>query len=294
VTIEKRIKYQTLAVVILIITLFGLFFIYEVNKYVDEKLQDTLSYKKSFEVKLFNHTLHHHSGMYTRRIDRLLSDKTILEAFASKNRELLLNKTIGAFKQFQKENSYIKIFTFRLPDGTAFLRVHKPEMFGDALNKKRKIIIDTNIDKSRKYGFEIGKLKMTYRIVTPIFKDNKYLGLVELGVEPEGFMKIVNHIIPLNYALVVKEDMRDIMLNKPNISSKNGYVLAKSNKLFQNILDKIAINERKFITIEGKKLAIDANMVLKDHNGTIEAFFLTIGDITDDINKAAYLKKSFS
>jgi len=53
-------------------------------------------------------------------------------------------------------------------------------MFGDALNKKRKIITDTNIEKKRNYGFEVGKLKMTYRIVTPIFKDGNYIGSVEL------------------------------------------------------------------------------------------------------------------
>ena len=290
--IEKKIKYQALIIMMLIISTFGLFFLYEVNYYVDNKVQDTLTYKKSFEIKLFNETLKHHRMMYTRRIDKILSRKFVVDAFATQDREALLQSTIGAFTQFKKENPYIKIFTFRLPDGSAFLRVHKPEMFGDSLNTKRKIIIDANHDQSRKVGFEIGKLKMTYRIVTPIFKDKVYLGLVELGVEPEGFIKIVNKIIPLKYALVVHNSMQDIMLGKTPTISNHAYVLATKNQFFQNILNKVSINDRTIIEIKDNKFAVDTNMILKDHNEKVQAFFLTIQNITSDINKASSLKRN--
>ena len=288
---EKKIKYRTLFMMIFIIAFFGIFFLYEVNSYIDSKLHNTLSYKKSFEVKLFNETLKHNTEMYTRRVDKILSDEGVTEAFSSQNRELLYTKTINQFKQFQKENKYIKIFTFRLADGTAFLRVHKPKMFGDSLNKNRKIIIDTNRDKNRKYGFEVGKLKMTYRVVTPIFKGKKYLGCVELGIEPERFMSIVNQIVPLKYALVVRNGVNDIMLHKIENIRSSSYILVKEDDFFQNILDKIAIYERKLINIGDKKFEVDANMVLKNHNNEVQAFFLTVSDITDEINQASNLKK---
>ncbi len=292
--IEKKIKYRTLGVLIFIIFGFGIFILYQVNSYIDTNFKHTLKDHQAKEKKLFDKILKQHSKMYANRIDYLLSDNSLVDAFASKDRDLLFTKTISTFKQFQKENKYIKILTFRLQDGSTFLRVHKPKMFGDSLNKKRKIIIDTNNDKQRKLGFEIGKLKMTYRIVTPIFKDGNYLGLVEFGIEPEAFMKVLSNVVDLRYALVVRKDNMKVVFEDFEEISKDTYTLMSNDKLFIDIFNKIKIKDHTFITLGDKELAIDANLVLKDHKDKVQAYFITIDDITYKINKASDLKQSLT
>jgi hypothetical protein len=253
-------------------------------------MEYTLNHQKVFESKIFNEMIEHHSEEYSERIDNFLKDDTVLKAFSLRQRELLYTKSIDTFREFTEGNSNINIFTFRLPDGSVFLRVHKPEMFGDQLNVKRKMISDTNIVKKRQYGFEIGKLKMTYRIVTPIFKDNKYLGLVELGISPEAFMKTLNEINDLNHALVIRKSMSDVMIKKINAISKDDYLLISENKLFQKVFKKKSANERIFYNLNNRHYAIDTNLVLKDHKGNIQAFYLTSVDVTEEINKEAQLK----
>lgn len=290
-SLENKIKYQTLLALFFLVAGSGYFLFYNVSNYIDLRLYDELEYKKGIEKKKFNAVLQNISKLYSKRIDRILSDKTLLDAFASRQRKLLYSKTVQQFKQFQKENKYIKIFTFRLPDGSTFLRVHKPEMYGDALNKKRKIIIDTNKQKTRNLGFEIGKLKMTYRIVTPIFQDDKYLGLVEFGVEPESFMQRLSTVSNLDYALVVKKEMQSVMLKQVESVSKNNFALINGSEFFKNIFQTLSIENHTFINVDNKDYVIEANLILTDHKGNIQAYFITADDITDDLAEARDLKQ---
>lgn len=290
-SIENKIKYQTLIMLLFLVASSGVFLFYNISSYIDLRFHDKLEFKKDYERKNFNSILEDLSQLYSKRIDKLIEDDTIVDAFALRQRELLYDKTINIFKQFQKENKYIKIFTFRLPNGSTFLRVHKPGMYGDSLNKKRKIIIDTNEDKVRKLGFEIGKLNMTYRIVTPIFKDDKYLGLVEFGIEPEAFMKRLNSISSLEYAMVVKKQMKDVMLKQVESVSKNNFALLGGSEFFKSIFQTLSIKDHTFMKVNNKEYVIEANLLLKDHKGAIQAYFITADDITKDIAEAENLKQ---
>ncbi|MCD6172398.1 MAG: EAL domain-containing protein [Sulfurimonas sp.] len=292
--IENKIKYRTLAVFISIVLSFGAFVLYKINYCLDDKLNESLDYKNSLETKLFNKIVSQHSKKYAKWIDILLKDDAVTEAFSLRQRDLLYEKTIDTFKEFQKDNSFVKIFTFRLPDGSAFLRVHKPKMFGDALNKKRKIITDTNIEKKRNYGFEVGKLKMTYRIVTPIFKDGNYIGSVEFGIEPEVFMKVMSAVVNLNYALVVRKGMQDVMLKQKVAIIKDDYLLFSEDEFFKKVFKIISVKDRIFINFKDKKFAVDTNLFLKDHKGNIQAFFLTSDDITDKVASSNSLKQTLT
>ncbi|MEA1955434.1 MAG: cache domain-containing protein, partial [Campylobacterota bacterium] len=110
--------------------------------------------------------------------------------------------------------------SFRLTDGSTFLRVHKPKMYGDKLNKKRKIILDTISTQKRQCGFEVGKLKMTYRVVTPIFYNNELVGVVEIGIEPEFITQRINKVFSSKSGLVIKKDFKSISLDKTQLKQK--------------------------------------------------------------------------
>ena len=95
----------------------------------------------------------------------LLDSKNITKSFNDKNREELYSLIKNNFDLMVRQNPYLKIMTFRLNDGATFLRVHKPEMYSDELEKERKIIFDTIETKKIQYGFEVGKLSMSFRIL---------------------------------------------------------------------------------------------------------------------------------
>lgn len=183
--------------------------------------------------------------------------------------------------------------TFRLEDGTTFLRVHKPEMYGDKLNKKRRIIVDTNLLQQRHFGFEVGKLKMTYRVVVPIFHNDKYIGLVEVGIEPEYIMERINKIYNLKNALLIKKDMKSVSMdkNKLKIIEKN-YYLARGDDLFKKYSNQIVFNiEHNHIIDNGKEYHIESNLNLYGHTNKIAAKLLLAYDTTDNINEFNQLLK---
>ncbi len=177
--------------------------------------------------------------------------------------------------------------TFRLEDGSAFLRVHKPKMYGDKLNKKRKIIIDTNQLRKNHFGFEVGKLKMTYRVVLPIFYLKKYIGLVEVGIEPEYVLDKLNKIYNLKNALLIKKDMKSVSLSKKEFKPVgDDFYLARGDEIFYRHHDKIIFNIKHNHIIENnREYHIDSQLNLLDHKTNVAAKILLAYDTTENIKE---------
>jgi methyl-accepting chemotaxis protein len=71
------------------------------------------------------------------------NNQGIQAKFAAGERDYLGSRLIPAFKHM-KEHYAVRQFQFHLPPATSFLRVHKPEKFGDDLTSIRATIIETN------------------------------------------------------------------------------------------------------------------------------------------------------
>lgn len=110
----------------------------------------------------------------------IANNAQIVDAFAARDREGLRKLTEPYFTAFK--NCGIDQFHFHLPDCTSYLRVHKPEQFGDDLSKTRPLITDVINKKTPLVGLEKGAGGLGFRYVMPLFKDGVFLGTVELGM----------------------------------------------------------------------------------------------------------------
>lgn len=109
----------------------------------------------------------------------ILNDNEIMDAFEEGDREALLQATQPYMESFLAKG--VEQFQFHLPDATSFLRVHKPEEYGDDLSSLRPTVMQTIKSQKITMGLELGKAGLGFRYVSPIMKDNKYIGSVELG-----------------------------------------------------------------------------------------------------------------
>ena len=285
----KKIKIKLLMLVVTLLAIFSTIVFYfekaNIKNDIDKKhfkLQSNID--KTFDV-LLNDLKENTS----KRIDAMLkyNNEEVVKYFEMQDREGLYNKVIKRYNSIKTANKYLKIMTFRLTDGSTFLRVHKPSMYGDKLNQKRKIIVDTNLLKKKHFGFEVGKLKMTYRVVVPIFNKNKYLGLVEVGIEPEYITDRLNKIYELKNALLIKSDMRSVSLNKDKlpIVEKN-YYLARGDELFKKYSDKIVFGiKHNHIFYNKKEFHIDSHLNLYNHKNEIASKLLLAYDTTENIQE---------
>ena len=67
-----------------------------------------------------------------------------------------------------------------LPNNVSLLRMHKVDKYGDDLTSARYSIDYVNNHKTHIHGFEEGRTSHAFREIYPIFKDGKYLGIIEV------------------------------------------------------------------------------------------------------------------
>ena len=76
----------------------------------------------------------------------------------------------------------LNVFHFHLPPATSFLRLQKPEKFGDDLSGFRKTVVSVNQTQKDAVGIEAGVAGISIRAVVPVlFLNKKHVGSVEFG-----------------------------------------------------------------------------------------------------------------
>ncbi|WP_417316839.1 cache domain-containing protein [Emcibacter sp.] len=113
--------------------------------------------------------------------EAVAANKAVEDAFAAGDREALAKMFAGHFKDL-KENTGVRQFQFHSPPAISFLRVHKPEKFGDDLSGFRKTVLETNESRSARTGLEKGVAGIGIRGVVPVSGAAGHVGSVEFGL----------------------------------------------------------------------------------------------------------------
>ena len=83
------------------------------------------------------------------------------------------------------------------PGDTSFLRVHKPDNYGDDLSNVRHMIVDTLADQRPRQGFEIGRASPGLRSVSPVYSPSdatKFIGVLEAGTSFKTLADILSQL----------------------------------------------------------------------------------------------------
>ena len=93
-----------------------------------------------------------------------------------------------------KRIARVRQLHFHLPDGRSFLRMHRPEKYGDPLFDVRYSVKLANTKLVRSQGFEEGRIFNGYRFVYPIQDRNKHLGSVEISLSMKAITQSLSDI----------------------------------------------------------------------------------------------------
>ncbi len=104
----------------------------------------------------------------------------VQQNLVNNDRKALQSSLETAFKQLKKEYG-LRQFQFHTPPATSYLRLHKPEKFGDDLSSFRNTVVATNQNKDTISGIEKGVAGLGIRGVAPVIIDGKHWGSVEFG-----------------------------------------------------------------------------------------------------------------
>lgn len=101
----------------------------------------------------------------------------------------------------------LKQLHFHLPDNTSFLRMHRPEKFGDDLTSARYSVKKVNADKVFVKGFEEGRIFNGFRYVFPLFYQDKHIGSVELSISFQAIRDEIEKILPVKTTFIIKKSI---------------------------------------------------------------------------------------
>lgn len=229
-----------------------LFLDYQFEKSTNDQINNiTESTKKLFSIKLKEE-----DEILKIRLNSVVSADGLSKAVANADYEKIHSIITPYYKHLKLINPDIKILTFRSKDGITLYRAHKPDFRGDTVNKKRKLIIDTNTMQRSFSGFEVGKLEMTYRTTEAIFYKNRYVGNVELGVSPKLFVKDLKTVFKIDMGLAIDKSLTDIILEKDKVSIDDRYTLIRGSA----ILKKYFTNPEMMSDFK-----VDMNLPLQNH-----------------------------
>jgi len=113
-----------------------------------------------------------------------------------------LKKTYDALTEMN-----LRQLHFQLPDGTSFLRFHRPDKFGDKLFEVRYSLKQANALKIPVYGFEEGRIYNGFRYVFPLFYEGRHVGSVETSVSFPAIEEGMKTVIPHEFMMLLKKKM---------------------------------------------------------------------------------------
>ena len=132
----------------------------------------------------------------------------VQNAMRDGDRDALAASFVPGFAKMKAEYN-VRQFQFHVPPATSFLRVHKPEKFGDDLSGFRKTVVEANAQSKPVKGLEIGVAGLGVRGVMPIRADGRHVGSVELGMSfGQAFFDHYTAAHDVALALYLKRDNR--------------------------------------------------------------------------------------
>ncbi len=250
-------------------------------------LDMTVSKKERDTAHLINSIFENIKDEYGRYAMEIAANPNIAEAFAKKDRKELLRLTMPIYKELKGYNEFLAIMHFHTPDNHSFLRLHKPDIFGDDLGGIRHIIAKTNLIKTEQFGLEVGKHGVSYRVVFPVFHKEEYVGAFELGLDVKYLISklaVSNEYVPL--FLIAKNAAEPIFMYKQGTDEylskfSDDYLIVKyksSTKDEENVLDVIdkrIISEDNYFKKQNKKeYLVFKSSVLNDYNERAVGYFV--------------------
>ena len=180
---KLRQKCYFVIVFILLVFLTHTYLHYEKDAVIDEYLA-----AKTEKMLLEYHVIYNKYKDMANLVYRLeVNTPEVIKIFKARDRQALREHFEIDYKQLRTFS--IRQLHFHLPNNDSFLRMHRPEKFGDNLSNDRATVKYVNKYLKPVDGFEEGKIFNGFRFVYPLFDNKEHIGSVEISFSALAFIK---------------------------------------------------------------------------------------------------------
>lgn len=111
-----------------------------------------------------------------------LADRVDIAAlFKARDRDVLLARLTPLFTTLKEQYNVVHMYV-EDADGRVFLRVHDPDVYGDDITYRR-TAAQALATQQTVSGLDIGPNRLGVRGVSPLYDNNQFIGLVEVGLD---------------------------------------------------------------------------------------------------------------
>ncbi len=252
--------------------------------YVSNQEKKAISFLNEKSLKSFKEEMQF-SDNYLSKLSQTFYDTTIdtekmrkIMARASVTKDSKqLNRLRGElYKEFLSTYNYmqtkfVRQLHFHLPGSISFLRFHRPSKFGDSLVGVRPTLEYVNETKRFVHAFEEGRIFNGFRNVYPIFKDNIFVGTVEISYSFSAIQEMIQEVDDSSFLFLINSD---IVKTKVFQEETSNYKESEFSSLFY---DKKTLIDQKELSLEqlhavNAKIAPEVNKAIKNK----ENFSITV------------------
>ncbi len=282
----RSLQVQLIAALIVGTTIMGGVVVTLISKSISDQIaQKQISTQKIIN-QLFENELMQKKQTLDFALHEILMNNDVVTLFAKRDRNGLKNLLLYDYQNNIKEKYGIAQFQFHLPDATSFLRLHKPNKFGDNLSKFRKTVVEVARTKMPVSGLEVGEAGLGLRLVYPVFYNSKYIGSVEFGGSFVSILHNIQSVSKVSFAVGIKENVfadAGHKVKAGDIKSGGLDFYLFSNSIMKNVISSNYTDKSKTINIDENYYYIFSFPIKDYSNKTIgKAFFLI--DETDVYN----------
>ncbi len=288
--IFKTIKFRLPATIvggIIIVSVITIFISYQSSI---TTLDDGIGNKFKMFKDTFTEQLTTETKSLKMAMEILLSNENVEKLFAEQNRDSLKKTLLPLFNNVLKAKYGIAQFQFHTPPATSFLRLHKPEKFGDDLSSFRESVVEANKKEMVLAGVEVGRGGPGLRVVNPIKFNGNHIGTVEFGGSLTKIFEGVSSALKLDYAIGID---KSVFQKAHRFGEKNGDVINGStifykytNKSYASILKEIPLDDKiRKINVGDKNFAV-ISIPLTDFGNRQIGVITLFNDITANIQYA--------
>lgn len=174
--------------------------------------------------------------------------------FAAGDRAGLSAVTLPMFTDIKSKLNIFQ-FQFLTPPATSFLRLHKPEKFGDDLSQIRHTIVQVNQQKQTVVGLEKGVLGTGMRGVAPVFFEGRHIGAVEFGKDlNDDMVKPLKEQFGLDISVMIPDKAGFAYLAKTHampITEDQMPILRKTMETEEVVFDQVHRDGKDLLTVYG-------------------------------------------
>ena len=277
---KRRIQILIIISVTAVSALLTAFYIYEEQSFSQERSERTTSIIK----KTFDHVIMDVKHFYVYRSHAIAEFPHVKEMMRAHRTQELYDAVSPMYSSLKRENPYLEILQFHGADGHSIVRMHRKNEFGDDIASKRPMLRATHATQKIHAGFEGGIQGVAYRIVTPIFDHNTYVGAIEFGVDTDYIVSKLNEIINTDTVMMIHQSQIAAADESHYQAGIGSYrythnVSSKSGLLKRFAMDNSALRPR-IIELEGRHYEINPIFLNNDGEKKVGAI-LCIQDITE-------------